>query len=252
MRPQLPPSVGGDGRRNPKASELIARGLANHIIDSNLAEGSMLPTEREMVETLGVGRTTLREALRLLETRGVLRIRPGPRGGPVVRRPRPADLGAALTLILQFEGASLADVMDARETLEPTIARLAASRVTDEQLAELAKYVRPGSASEDDPDAFLHENERFHSLVAEASRSVVLQVFSDSLKSIADGAFAGVKYSPIRRRAVLDAHARVLRALQARDGAEAELAMRAHLEEARRYWESKYPDLMARPVHWVH
>src|SRR5437762_10728735 len=112
--------------RSPKTSEVIARNLATRIAEGGLAPGSRLPVEREMVETLGVGRTTLREALRLLETRGVLTIRPGPRGGPAVRRPRPADLGAALTLILQFEQASLADIMEAREALRPMVARLAA------------------------------------------------------------------------------------------------------------------------------
>jgi len=86
-------------RRQPKTSERIARDIASHIVDNKLAPGTMLPTEREMIESMGVGRTTLREALRLLETRGVLTIKSGPRGGPVVRRPRPSDLSEALTCI---------------------------------------------------------------------------------------------------------------------------------------------------------
>src|SRR3954463_16835351 len=76
-------------RRSPKACEVIARDLANYIVDNNLPEGAKLPVEKDMLETLGVGRTTLREALRLLETRGVLVIRAGPKGGPVVRHPVP-------------------------------------------------------------------------------------------------------------------------------------------------------------------
>src|SRR5207248_1815276 len=82
---------------------------------------------------LGVGRTTLREALRLLETRGVLTIRAGPKGGPVVRRPSAEDFGDALALILQFEGASLSDVIEARNALEPMLARLAAPRIDADQ-----------------------------------------------------------------------------------------------------------------------
>src|ERR1700733_13663454 len=74
--------------RIPKTSERIAHALASCIVDQGFSEGALLPTEREMVATFRVGRTTLREALRLLETRGVLTIRPGPQGGPVVRRPK--------------------------------------------------------------------------------------------------------------------------------------------------------------------
>src|ERR1700728_4543760 len=95
--------LGKSRQRSLKASELIARDLASYIVDQDLPEGTALPPEREMVASFGVGRNTLREALRILETRGVITIRSGPGGGPVVRRPRPSDLGEAMTLILQFE-----------------------------------------------------------------------------------------------------------------------------------------------------
>lgn len=249
--PQLLPAALGDRRRNPKTSELIARDLASYIVNSALPEGAKLPTEREMVESLGVGRTTLREALRLLETRGVLTIRPGPRGGPVVRRPQPADLGAALTLILQFEASSLSDVMEARSALEPTVARLAASRIEPDSLRALRESIARMIEHQSDQDVFLDENARFHSLIAQASGSVVLRVFTDSLKSIADGAAVGVEYSPWRRRAIADAHARIVDALEAGEGDAAEAAMRQHLEEAQIYWERKYADLVSRPVRWL-
>lgn len=256
-RVPLPPASSRSGfgkperRRTPKASEVIARDLAAHIVDAGLEEGAMLPTEREMVETLGVGRTTLREALRLLETRGVLTIRPGPRGGPAVRHPRPADLGAALELILQFEQASLADVMEAREALRPMVARLAAERIDDEKVAALRESVARMIEHEDDEEFFFEENARFHTLVAEASGSVVLRVFSESLKSVADGAFAGIHYNVKRRRAVARAHARIVDALAAHDTDAAADAMHRHLVAARRYWETEYPHLTSRPVRWL-
>src|ERR1700755_619918 len=79
-------------RRPLKRSEGIAHDIAEYIVDSNLPPGSMLPREKDMIETLGVGRTTLSEPLRILETRGVLTIRSGPGGGPIVRHPQPSDL----------------------------------------------------------------------------------------------------------------------------------------------------------------
>jgi len=211
----------------------------------------MLPVEKDMLETLGVGRTTLREALRLLESRGVLTIRAGPNGGPVVRRPRPADFSDALSLILQFEGASLADVWEARIGLEPTIAELAATRITDEQLAELDDSVAAILANTDQHDLFLNENQRFHETIARAAGSRVLNVMMETIRSIADGAVLGVQYSDRRRKAVAEAHDRISVALRKRDAPAAAAAMRQHVTEAGNYWEQKYPELYGRPVRWL-
>jgi GntR family transcriptional repressor for pyruvate dehydrogenase complex len=237
-------------QRNVKVSERIARELANQIIDSDLPSGTLLPTEKEMVEMFGVGRTTLREALRLLETRGVVRIRSGPRGGPVVRRPQAGDLAEALTLILQFEPASLGDVLQAREALEPMIARLAAKRISAEDIATLEDTVVKMMDTLDDHDVFLEQNQRFHSCIAEASGNVVLRVFLDTLKSISDGAVVGVQYSAARHKAVVTAHERIIAALKAGDVEKAEQAMSAHIAEAGTFWQSRYGDLVDRPVKW--
>src|ERR1700712_5464882 len=130
------PSFDGLGiarRRTLKRSEVIAHDLARYIVEANLPAGSMLPHEKEMIEQLGVGRTTLRGALRILETRGVLTIRSGPGGGPVVRHPEPSDLTEALTLILQFQRATLMEVMVAREWLPPATARVGGAKTTHAQ-----------------------------------------------------------------------------------------------------------------------
>src|SRR5262245_10166373 len=106
--------IGRAPRRAPKTSVLLAVDLVNHIVAEDYPEGTILAHEKEMADQLGVGRATVREALRLLESRGVVRIRSGPNGGPVVRRPRPADYAGALELALQFEHATVADVVRAR------------------------------------------------------------------------------------------------------------------------------------------
>jgi len=238
-------------RRNLKTSERIARDIAAYIVDANLPEGARLPREKEMLEMLGVGRMTLREALRLLETQGVIDIRSGPQGGPVVRRPQPEDLAGSLTLLLQFHAASLADVMLARQALEPMVARLAAEHVTDEQLVLLQETVdlmRHGTGSQ---EVFRRENERFHQIVAEASGSVTLRVFSDTLKNIASGEEFGIEYRPDHHAAVAKAHERIVAALRKHRPRDAEKAMADHLEEAATYWQRRYPDLWARPVRWI-
>jgi DNA-binding FadR family transcriptional regulator len=238
--------------RSPKTSERVARDLVNHIIDNNLDEGTRLPNETQLVEVFQVGRTTLREALRLLETRGVITIRPGPGGGPVVRRPRPDDLRESLTLIMQFGGASLRDVFEARTALEPMHARLAAERLTDDQIAELSASVERMRQNNKDHEVFLEENRAFHQTIAEASGSSVLCVFNQTLQSIADGSLVGVEYTARRRLAVAAAHENVVEALQSRDPLAAEEAMRSHVGEAGNFWRRKYPELVSRDVRWVH
>ncbi len=238
-------------RRNLKTSEVIAQRLVNFIIESGLVEGSRLPNESDLVQQLGVGRSTMREALRLLEARGVVTIKSGPGGGPVVRAPRPADLGESLTLYLQFARGSLLDVIEARAALEPVMARLAAQRIDAESLMVLQATIEGIRVDLDDRAQFLEMNRVFHQMVAESSGSVILSAFNSSLKTIADGASAGVRYSARRHAAVADAHERILHALVAGDSDAAEREMHAHLQDAQRFWTRRFPSVVSSPIRWV-
>ena len=71
-------------RRAVKVAESVAREILHDIADRQLPPGATLPSEAEMVETFNVARASLREALRILEVYGLIRIKPGPGGGPVV------------------------------------------------------------------------------------------------------------------------------------------------------------------------
>jgi DNA-binding FadR family transcriptional regulator len=246
----LRPPLVASRRRTPKQSELIARDLASYIVNSNLPAGTPLPPEREMVQSMGVGRTTLREALRLLETRGVLTIRSGPRGGPIVCRPDPRDLSEGLSLMLQFEKADLTVMMDARSALEPAAARLAATSISPEVLDLLRETNRLIAENANDLEAFFPLNREFHRLVAEASGNLVVRIFVESIMSIADGQSAGIIYRKAQVDAIVEAHQLVIDALAAGDPQAAEAAMNAHLEESHRFWNRKYGDLLKRPVNW--
>jgi DNA-binding FadR family transcriptional regulator len=245
-----PPSLGAR-RRTPKISEAVARGLADEIITSGLAAGTRLPPEKEMTETFGVGRTTLREALRLLESRGVLTIRAGPRGGPVVRHPSPSDLSEALTLILQFESATANDLMNARVSLEPAVARAAAKAMTADQLAELRAANADLLEAVSDQDAFLEANARFHETLAHGCGNSVLELFASSLLSLADGRSIGPNYAAKLRPTVHAAHEKIIAAVAARDPDAAEAAMAEHLEDAQKHWRRAHPELLNRLVRWA-
>jgi DNA-binding FadR family transcriptional regulator len=238
-------------RRSPKTSEIVARELAAHIADSALTEGTALPTERVMAESMGVGRTTVREALRLLETRGVLTIRSGPGGGPVVRRPRPRELAEALTLILQFEGATFEQVMEAREWLEPTIARKAVSLISRDGIEQLERANAGILDALSDVEAFAAANRVFHATIARHCGNIVLQIFSETLLVIGDGRPIGITYSSRQIAAIVDSHRAIVDTFIAGDEDAAAASMSEHLGEARRYWKHNFEKLISQPVRWT-
>jgi DNA-binding FadR family transcriptional regulator len=237
--------------RAPKAAELVADDLAGHILLSGMTEGDVLPNEREMTELFGVGRGTLREALRLLEAQGVITIRPGPGGGPVVRRPRPGDLAGNMTLLLQFMDVPFGQVIRAREVVEPLVAREAATGATPDHIAALQSTVDLMRAGVDDHACFVRENSVFHALLAQMAGNAVLQVVAESLRSITAGFDSAVEYRAAARAGVARAHQRIVDAVAQHDGDAAAREASLHMAEFRRYVESRFPELLSRPVRWV-
>ena len=239
-------------RRQLKRSEVIARDLVAYIVEARLPAGSKLPVEREMIEQIGVGRTTVREALRILETRGVLTIRPGPGGGPTVRRPEPGDLKDALMLILQFERATMAEVFDAGIWLEPVAARMAAAKITDTELARLRELNSEMEETiKSTEDTITSADQDFHRVIAGATANLVVQVFCDSLMMVADSGVADVAQSTEFKRSAVRGHQEIIEALEAKDPGRAEEAMCRHVTDgqARRAKENR--DLLSRPLRWA-
>src|SRR3954452_19976117 len=112
--------------RVPKTAELVASHLRRQIVRGELKEGDALPPETALMEHFGVSRPTLREAFRVLESEQLISVRRGARGGARVHAPD-GDVAARYAgLVLQFRGATLEDVYDARKAIElPAVRRLA-------------------------------------------------------------------------------------------------------------------------------
>src|SRR3954468_8843649 len=117
-----------------KLSTALADSITAPILKTGLQPGARLPSEREMREQFGVGRGTLREALRVLEAEGLITVRSGPHGGPVVARPDANRLARLLILLLISWGTTLRAVYDVRIVLEPLAAGRAAESATPEQV----------------------------------------------------------------------------------------------------------------------
>ena len=120
-------------RRTKKVAENVAWAIAREIVAKRMAPGTRLPPEAEMLAQYEVARSSLREALRVLEIQGVITMRIGAGGGPVVGQVSAVEFGRNIALQLHVARATFHQLLDARCTLEPIMARRAA-QLRDEAL----------------------------------------------------------------------------------------------------------------------
>jgi GntR family transcriptional repressor for pyruvate dehydrogenase complex len=241
---------GGAAQRPPKAAMLVAQRIVRDALRENLGPGDLLEPERTMLEKYQTGRGTLREALRLLEFQGVISLKPGPRGGPVLQNPDAAHLGSTLVLLMQLQSAPFRNIAEVRSALEPMTSGLAATRMSDDSLIELRGTVEQMRGELDDQYSFLDANKRFHDIIAWGSGNTLFGYIIESLLGIMDGTRIGIDYPGYRRQAILKAHEEILVALESRDPEASEARMREHIEAYERYAERKFPQLMGETIPW--
>lgn len=162
---------------------MLAGELRDRILSGELAEGDRLPVEEDLTAQFGVSRSTLREALRVLESQGLITVRRGRGGGPVVTHPDLAPISMALAVALQLQGTTVADLDEARRLIEPQIAgRLARShRPEDLEALESAIEVAAAAAEADDAHAFGLAAAGVHDALVESSGNQTLSMLSSLL-----------------------------------------------------------------------
>lgn len=241
---------GAKSHRPQKTALLLAQRIVSDITEHGLQPGQMLASEKEMLGQYEVGRGTLREALRFLEMQGVLRIKPGPGGGPAVTAPSYRNLASTIALLLQLSDAPFRDILEARLVLEPALAGQAARRIDSERLEDIRVTLEQMTAKIDDLDVFLAESEKFHDLIAWSTGNHLFGYLVESLHWITDGTALSVEYPIERRRDVLTAHTRIYEAIRSKDEALAIKAMSEHIAQLGRYLEREHPQIMDTPLRW--
>lgn len=240
--------------RTPIGSEKLAMSLAQRIVRdiarAKLVPGDRLPSEQEMLADYGSGRGTLREAMRFLELQGVLEIKPGRGGGPVVAMPNSRHLAMTMALLLQFNEATFSSVMVARKQIEPVTARLSAQTPVAGLADQLKRSIEVMRESIGDAEAFLRENRRFHDLVAWGSGNPILGYVINSLHWITDGTVLGAQYPTKFQTGICSAHERIVEAIVNGDADAASYQMEKHIEEAIAYFKNKYPELLDARLTW--
>jgi len=167
-----------------KAHELVADELRERIVSGELVEGQRLPPEDELTAQFAVARTTLREALRVLESQGLISIRLGRGGGPVVTHPDLEPISAALTVSLQLDGTTMGDLDAARQLIEPQIAGQLAQHHNDADLQalEAALDIASDAAERNDREAFGLAAALFHETLVERAGNRTLSTLTRLLQ----------------------------------------------------------------------
>lgn len=217
-------------------------------MDSDVRVGDSLGTESELIQKFGVSRPTLRESLRILESQGVISMRPGPRGGIIVRRPNVDFVAHALSLYLRLNEVPFIEIVKARLEIEPSLAYSAAVFGTDEDFGEMQASIDRMKKIGGDPMEFASENRAFHACVAKASKSAVLETFWSVLAIVASGERHGMRYTEKNRRAIVDFHQQILNACRKRDGGLAAKLMKEHISELDHLLRTRFKELSREPA----
>ena len=237
--------------RQLKRSESIARMLVDRITSSRLKDGDSLESEIVMMEELKTGRGSLREAFRILELSGVLEVRTGPTGGPIVRDPDISHFGGMWSLFLRMNGCTYRELMEAHMLTVPPIAAIGAKKRNPEHLAALQAAIDlEASIAPEDGHGYMAANAAFHDAIARLADNRAMYLSLRGNHWITSILFAEVVLVAEVQEEVLDAHKHIVKAITDGSPGRAESLMRKHLELSLQYCERKFGTMIDQPVRW--
>jgi DNA-binding FadR family transcriptional regulator len=229
---------------SPRIAETVAAELRQQIIDGQLADGDLLPPQAVLVEKFNVSLVSLREALRILETEGLVSVRRGNRGGAVVHAPAKASTAYMLGLLLQSEEVKLSDLAAALQELEPMCAALAAKRPDRaiELVPELTQLNTQMAELISDGPVFTELGRQFHDMVVRGCGNHTfvavfgsLEALWNSHRQVTERSDAGAYPSTGERQAVLKSHAALTDAIELGDPDLARSVATRHLNDSKSY-----------------
>ncbi|MGE3618932.1 MAG: FadR/GntR family transcriptional regulator [Acidimicrobiia bacterium] len=165
--------------RQPSVAELIAHRLRERILEGQLRDGDLLPKQEDLLAEFGVSKPSVREALRILETEGLISVRRGKTGGAVVHAPKAENVAYTLELVLRAQNVDIDDVAIALRNLEPVCASLCAARPDRQEavIAELRPIHEEAARNIDDVLRFTRLSRLFHEkLVACCGNETLIMV----------------------------------------------------------------------------
>ncbi len=220
-----------------RASEEIYNQIRQLILDGEIHPGERLPSERKMMEMMHRSRPTIREAMRMLEREGYIKIYSGS-SGAVVQEINVDNAVQSLETIIQMKHLSIENILEYRRQTENEAARLAAARRTEEDLEKMKEIIQRAETAIGNPEEFMACDMEFHVAVAEASQnsmySIMLQVCRNVLgESLTEILNQGKKSTQkVRYELILDVHKKIYIAVKNQKEEEAAKWMTTHLVNA--------------------
>jgi GntR family transcriptional repressor for pyruvate dehydrogenase complex len=212
-----------------KLHEQIVAQIEGLIESGRLKVGDQLPPERKLADIFKVSRHSVREAIRILEQKQILKSRPG--SGTFVVTEDESSLVEFLTGSLRRKKSKLFDIFQFRRMLEPQIAALAAQNATAECIGEIENARQAYQVVRDDPKSLKEKDQLFHLALARATGNTILLQIMERLTDVLGESRMELSQSTIRHQVSVKGHARIVAAIQHRDPDAAHHSMNTHLDE---------------------
>ncbi len=212
----------------PSIPEVVLEEIQRLITEGELRPGDRLPSETELAEQFGVGRSSIREAMRVLHLLGVIEVIQGK--GTFVRQPAILPLMIDWSRIAQM--GVIAEVMEARQFIEVLLAQLAAERATEEDIKALRSALEHSRESLSSLESSIQAGVNFHLVLADAAHNEVLALMYRTIRDLYLETARQTRITPEIAHDRLHDHERILQAILARDPEAAAQAMKEHLEKA--------------------
>lgn len=212
-----------------RAHEYVAEQIRRQIGLRLIRRGQPLPSDRELAAAFGVGRATVQQAVRLLESDLLVQTRRGRKGGTFVVAPATDDLAMDYLLVrLRRDGPRIREALGFRATVEPAAAALAAGHRTRTDLNEIADAHQRAARADNDAMFTAHDTE-FHLAIARASSNSFFYEAVERLRLVLNDALAALPESAVWRKRSVEDHEQILMAIRRRDKGAAALHMEEHL-----------------------
>ena len=212
--------------------ENVIKQIVNLIKNNELKPGDKLPSERELAEKLSIGRASLREAFRVLESRGLIKSRPG--RGRFVREIKKDAFIDSKNIILSLEKSSILELLEAREVFEVKTAEFAAQRATPEDIGMIEDALNRMREKKVTDNERIESDAGFHLAIARASHNFafinIMRLHMDLLKETREKTWQ----VPGRRKEQWEEHKAIFQAIKEHNSKKAAEAMLKHLKSVRR------------------
>ena len=219
--------------RNQPISRQIADKIQQVVMDGNLLPGDRLPSERQLADDLNVSRNMIREAVALLEERGIVSIQVG--SGIYVTEARTDTVTRTLSIYAQRKQVTVAQMFEVRWALEVENARFAATNALPRHLQQLSDALRGMEEHKKNIDEFARIDITFHQILARASQNPLFPVLLDTITDMLYDQAVLATNMPGAAEVALNHHCNIFQAIQNKDADGARAAMCAHLESGWEY-----------------